>query len=194
MNARRLTRPSPALVISITALVMASTGTAVAVTKITSSAQIKRGVVNSGDIRDKTIQMRDTSSKLRNALRGQRGLRGRRGPAGAAGKKGDPGAPGSALAFAHVTGATADVDEANSKNVTDANVSHGSLVGYFCFDLPFTPKSVIATVDLGSQDTGFATAQLGNSAGGCPSSAEASVKVSVDGGGGENDDFFVVFN
>jgi hypothetical protein len=118
------------------------------------------------------------------------------GPPGAAGQEGAAGAAGSALAFAHVFGATAAVDAANSKNVTDAMVSHGIGVGDFCFDLPFTPKSVVVTVDLGSQDTGFATAQLGASAGNCPASAEASVHVSVatNPPHGENDDFFVVFN
>ena len=111
MNKMRFGRPSPALVISIAALVMASTGTAVAVrTKITSSRQIGKNVVNSGDIRDKTLQVRDTSRKLRKALAGKKGA------TGAAGQKGDPGAPGSALAYAHVF-ATGDVEEANSKNV-----------------------------------------------------------------------------
>jgi hypothetical protein len=186
MNRMRFCRPSPALVISIVALVVASTGTAVAVTKITSSKQIGKNVVNSGDIRDKTLQVRDTSRKLRKALAGKKGA------PGATGQKGDPGQPGSALAYAHVF-ASGDVEEANSKNVSDANVSHGSLTGYFCFNLPFSVKSVVANVDLSYQDTGFATVDLGDGGGGCPASTQVSVKTTIPTGG-EFDDFFVVFN
>jgi len=52
----KLRRPSPALVISITALVVASAGTAYAATVITSSDQIKNGVVQSGDIKNGSLQ------------------------------------------------------------------------------------------------------------------------------------------
>jgi hypothetical protein len=182
----RFGRPSPALVISVAALVMASTGTALAVTKITSSRQIGKNVINSGDIRDKTLQVRDTSRKLRKALAGKKGAK------GAAGPKGDPGASGSALAYAHVF-ASGDVEEANSKNVSDANVSQGSLTGYFCFNLPFAVKSVVANVDLSYQDTGFARVDLGNGGGGCPASTQVSVKTGTPTTS-EYDDFFVLFN
>lgn len=53
-------RPSPSLVISILALVMATSGTAIAAkVLITSSAQIKANSVNSGDIADGTVAARD---------------------------------------------------------------------------------------------------------------------------------------
>ncbi len=55
----KLRRPSPALVISIAALVVACTGTAVAASIITSSAQIKNGIITSSDIKNSTIQNRD---------------------------------------------------------------------------------------------------------------------------------------
>ncbi|HWI07993.1 MAG TPA: hypothetical protein VNT54_10800 [Solirubrobacteraceae bacterium] len=55
----KLGRPSPALVISCIAFVVACTGTAFAATMITSSKQIKNGVISSADIRDKSIQGRD---------------------------------------------------------------------------------------------------------------------------------------
>lgn len=55
----KLRRPSPALVISCIALVVAGTGTAVAATKITSSKQIKNNVILSADIKDRSIQGRD---------------------------------------------------------------------------------------------------------------------------------------
>lgn len=67
----KLRRPSPALVISFTALVVASTGTAIAATVITSSSQIKNGAVQSADIKDGSVQGRDikdgtiTANKLK---------------------------------------------------------------------------------------------------------------------------------
>jgi hypothetical protein len=127
----------------------------------------------------------------------QQGQPGTPGAPGAPGQPGAGGAPGSALAYAHVKGATATVDAANSKNVTDAQVSHGTTgAGSFCFNLPFTPHSVVVTVDLGVQDSGFATAQLGSSAGDCPAGATVSVKVSAafNPPKGEDADFFIVFN
>lgn len=55
----KLRRPSPALVISCIALVVACTGTAYAATIITSSAQIKNGAVTGADIRKGTIRSTD---------------------------------------------------------------------------------------------------------------------------------------
>ncbi|MGH2917891.1 MAG: hypothetical protein ACRDLS_04725 [Solirubrobacteraceae bacterium] len=48
--------PSPALVISIIALVVACSATAYAATIITSSSQIKRGVVTGSDIKNRTVK------------------------------------------------------------------------------------------------------------------------------------------
>lgn len=67
----KLRRPSPALVISSIALVASCAGTAYAATMITSSKQIKNGIILSGDIKDGSIQGRDikngtiTSNKMR---------------------------------------------------------------------------------------------------------------------------------
>ena len=60
-NARmRGRRPSPALVVSIIALVMATAGTATAAkVLVSSSSQIKKGVVNSGDVKDGSLSSRD---------------------------------------------------------------------------------------------------------------------------------------
>jgi hypothetical protein len=55
----KLRRPSPALVISCIALVVACTGTAFAATLITSSSQIKNGIVSSADIRNGAVQGTD---------------------------------------------------------------------------------------------------------------------------------------
>ena len=52
----KLRRPSPALVISCIALVVACSGTAVAATIITSSGQIRNGAVTGADIRNGSIR------------------------------------------------------------------------------------------------------------------------------------------
>lgn len=63
----KLRRPSPALVISIAALVAACAGSAVAATVITSK-QIKNGTIQNADIRNDTIQSRKLSKGLQNFL------------------------------------------------------------------------------------------------------------------------------
>ena len=66
----KLRRPSPAMMIAIIALIAACTGTAFAATIITSSIQIKNGVVTSGDVKNGSLQGVDlrkstiTESKL----------------------------------------------------------------------------------------------------------------------------------
>ena len=74
-----LKRPSPATVIALVALVVASSGSAVAATLITS-----------GKIKDGTIRLVDISSSAKKSLRGQTGKTGPRGATGA------PGATGAA--------------------------------------------------------------------------------------------------
>jgi len=67
----KLGPPSPALVISCIALVAACAGTAYAATKVTSSKQIKNGIILSADIKDGSIQGKDirngtiTANKLK---------------------------------------------------------------------------------------------------------------------------------
>jgi len=61
-------RPSPALVISIAALVAASAGSAVAATVITSS-QIKNGTIQNIDIKKSTIQSSRLSSGLQKLIK-----------------------------------------------------------------------------------------------------------------------------
>ena len=63
----KLRRPSPALVISIAALVAACAGTAVAATVITTS-QIKNGTIQNIDIKDSTIQSKKLSKGVQNVL------------------------------------------------------------------------------------------------------------------------------
>jgi hypothetical protein len=79
---RRLRRrPSPGVILGIIAIVLASTGSAIAASQITSK-QIKNG----------TIQLTDISKKARVSLEGGRGPQGAPGPGGPAGPAGPAGA------------------------------------------------------------------------------------------------------
>jgi hypothetical protein len=62
----KLHRPSPAMVVSIIALIVALGGTAVATTKllITSTSQVKDGVLTGKDLRDGSVASRDLSRSL----------------------------------------------------------------------------------------------------------------------------------
>lgn len=90
----RIRPPSPALVVALLALVVATGGSAVAASLIT-SAQIKDG----------TVQAKDLSAKARTSLRGKAGPRGPAGPAGGAGATGARG-PSDAFVFTHQAGIT----------------------------------------------------------------------------------------
>lgn len=60
---RTTRRPSPALIVSIISLVMATAGTATAAkVLISSSSQIKNGVVTSADIKDSSVTSKDVKS------------------------------------------------------------------------------------------------------------------------------------
>jgi hypothetical protein len=91
----RIRRPSASLVVAIAALILASTGSAVAASLITSK-----------QIKDGTIEVKDLSKKARGSLVGNRGLTGTKGdqgpqgvpgpqgPQGVKGEQGDAGAKG----------------------------------------------------------------------------------------------------
>src|SRR5262249_7347007 len=61
---------------------------------ITSSHQVKPGVLTGGNIRNHSLGFADLSSGARDHLRGARGARGAAGPAGAPGATGATGAQG----------------------------------------------------------------------------------------------------
>jgi hypothetical protein len=123
MSRFRRYRPSGSMLVALLALVMATTGSAVAATLITSK-QIKNG----------TIQTADISKKAQKTLKGKTGATGPIGAAGAAGTpgakgdkgdKGDAGAngtngtngaPGTARAYALSNGG-GTMNAAKSKNV-----------------------------------------------------------------------------
>src|SRR5206468_5860274 len=132
---KKVRKPSPSMIVALTALVLATSGSAVAASLIT-SAQIKNG----------TIQLSDINSKARKSLQGKTGPQGPRGPAGPAGANGTNGtngtngAPGTAVAYATVN-STGGVSQA--LNVTTANVSKpAASTGFYCFSgLSFTPHN-----------------------------------------------------
>jgi hypothetical protein len=134
--------------IALLALFLALGGT----TYAASTALIGNNTVASPQVVNGSLKAKDLSAKARKALKGNRGLRGLRGANGAAGVRGPTGVqgvqgtPGEAVGFAGVHGdATLFTPASLSKNVTAANISH-PLMGVYCFhDLPFTPRSAIAT-------------------------------------------------
>jgi hypothetical protein len=105
--ARRL---SPAVVISIIALVLACTGTATAAKFLVSSgSQVKDGALTGKDIKDRSITAKDLAPNVLGGVRasadstsagvqgapGAKGDKGDKGDGGAAGPAGAPGAPGA---------------------------------------------------------------------------------------------------
>jgi len=87
-------RPSPAVAISIAALVLAGTGSATAASLIDGSS-LKNNTVSGSKIKDRSITLKDIHPSARTALRGQTTLAGgQAGPQGPKGEPGDTGAPG----------------------------------------------------------------------------------------------------
>jgi hypothetical protein len=191
---KKVRKPSPSMIVALTALVLATSGSAVAASLIT-SAQIKNG----------TIQLSDINSKARKSLQGKTGPQGPRGPTGPAGANGTNGtngtngAPGTAVAYATVN-STGGVSQA--LNVTTANVSKpATSTGFYCFSgLSFTPHNAQVTlvepfpvgetlglaprVVLGTPNAGF----------GCPTGTQALVTIRKDAGGLEDHPFSILFN
>ena len=147
-----LGRLSPALVVAMLALFVALTGTAIATTSaLITGRQIANGSITGLDVKNRSLTPRDFRGSVRGP-RGLRGLTGSAGPQGAQGAAGAAGAPGSAVAYARVN-ADGTVDEANSKNVADANVTHPE-AGVYCFvGLSFAVHAVsVASDDYGPGD------------------------------------------
>jgi hypothetical protein len=155
-------RTSFANVVAILALFVALGGTAVALSKnsVTSRhiapkavkrSDIKPGAVNSRRVKDRSLKPKDLS----------------------------PGVP-VARAYAYVD-ADADVVEARSLGIADANVTDGGN-GHYCFyDLPFDPVAVFATGETSNLLAGIpiASARLDPDAGPdlCTGTEDASVSI-----------------
>jgi hypothetical protein len=92
----RSCRPSPALVISILALLVATAGTGYAALKLprnsVGSKQIKKNAVNSSKVADRSLRARDfRAGALPTGPQGPKGDQGSPGEQGLQGAKGDPG-------------------------------------------------------------------------------------------------------
>jgi hypothetical protein len=110
-----MTRPSPAMVVAVIALVVALSGSAVAATLITRSSQIRNGVITSADLANgRAVDTRDMTPAARRALTGASGRQGAAGPAGPAGPTGATGPAGA-------TGATGTVDTSRFFTKTESD-------------------------------------------------------------------------
>jgi hypothetical protein len=68
----KISRPSPALIVSIVAVVIACAGTATAASVlIKNSSQVKTGAINGTDIKDGSVQKKDLAASVTSALTSQ---------------------------------------------------------------------------------------------------------------------------
>ena len=184
---RRFKVPSPSMGVAIAALVIGLVGTASAAgVLITSSKQIKPGVIDASDL----------SKKARKALTGAKGAPGAKGDAGAPGAAG---AAGSAAAYALVNG-DGSVNGTQAKNIAAANVTRGA-AGTYCFSgLAFGPTNVIATISGltggGAGDAQASVFAAGDSrpSAGCPANAQAVVYTVNNATSLADYAFYVAFN
>ncbi len=132
---KQLTQTRYATVASTAALVIALGGTSYAAVLVT-GADIKNGTVQSKDVKDKTLKLKDFGAGAKKGLKGE----GRTGAAGPAGAKGDPGPAGAAGAqgIQGLTGpsnaktvvpAAASVDITDQVNGQDVTVAATGILG-----------------------------------------------------------------
>jgi hypothetical protein len=190
-------RPTHATAVAYLALFVALGGTGYAAITLPANSvgtkQLKKRAVTGKKIRRNAV----TSAKVKDAsLLGKDFAAGQL-PAGPKGDKGEtgapgtPGAPGEAAAFAGVRGdGTLFTPASLAKNIVAANISHPT-TGVYCFhDLPFTPRSAmasgangfgvnftLASVEINGRDGGTFTGE-------CLTTDQARVRtVTVPGGG-----------
>jgi hypothetical protein len=137
-------RPSPALIVSMMALVLAMGGLAVAAIPDSS------GVIHGCYKKKKGTLRLVSGSKCKKSEKSitwnQKGVAGTNGAAGAKGDKGNQGDAGTAVAYAFVN-SDGTIDPDHSRGVTDANFSKGG-TGHYCIkNLSFTLRSGIVTAD-----------------------------------------------
>ena len=137
-------RSLPAAALLGGALLLASTGGAVAGSMIT-GAQIKDGTVSSADVKNKTLQVGDLAPATLAKLRGKTGAAGPEGPQGAPGAQGPQGpegpqgAPGVARAYGRVEGTSV---HHQSGGITVTNPQPG----WFCVTVPGLPSQDVVTI------------------------------------------------
>jgi Collagen triple helix repeat (20 copies) len=164
-------RPSPALVVAIIALVVASASTATAAgVLIKRSSQVARGAINSGDLaNDRAVALADLTPAARLGLQqegGPAGPQGERGPQGPAGARGDRGQrgedgargpSGSAVAYAYVT-AEGNAPASVRKGVAGVTLTESQDgLPLYCFDLTVPVGNAVASLNYAdARATGFA--------------------------------------
>jgi hypothetical protein len=163
---------SPAVLISLAALVLASSGFAIAASTSATSPTIKACYKKKkGTLR---ILRSGKCKKSETAISwNKQGIQGVAGTPGAQGGTGATGTAGSARAYAHVN-SSGTVDDTQSKNVSSSNVSRPT-TGAYCFhDLGFTPQNAVASIDAGTFSPGssnpIAYVSLPGGGGFCPGS------------------------
>lgn len=146
-------------------------------------AKIKKGAVNSRKVADESLLAKDFKP-------GQL-------PTGATGAQGPQGEAGTAVAYAHVL-SDGTVVASESKNISQTNVvKPPATLGTYCFTLNFTPKNMVATLDITGNTAVTTRGEIGTSGGFCTPPISAHVNTLTFAGGGfllANGSFYVMFN
>ncbi|MBV9311991.1 MAG: hypothetical protein JOZ73_14260 [Solirubrobacterales bacterium] len=175
-------RPSPALIISLIALLVALGGTSYAAFKLPKNSvgtkQLKKNAVTTAKIKNKAV----TGGKIKLSTLGTVPSANRANTATTAGSA-------SPAAFAHVSH-NGTLDAANSKNVGSVSLVSTSL--YCIKGIPFTPRGGQATVD--GNDSNFQSAQVAiGQDSSCPAGTQATVQTVTPSVGASPAGFYVAF-
>jgi len=148
-------------------------------------SDVKNSSLTTSDVKNRSLLAKDF--KAGQIPAGPRGATGAQGATGPAGPAGPTGAPGAARGYAHHGGN--GLDTANSAGVLSMASPNG-FPSIYCFDLTFTPKSVVASSELGTNGTVHSVgAAAAATAAGCPApTTDAVVNVTAPG------TFFALFN
>lgn len=118
------------------------------------------------------------------------------GPKGERGEPGAPGEPGTAFAFAYVNAGN-EVTSANSKNVTNANLTHPG-TGTYCFSgLNPAPKVAVATPQYWlpkPRTVSLFMGAYGPPGAECPAGTQTSVVISEEGNVQSDSPFTIIFD
>jgi hypothetical protein len=186
----RLRSPSPALAVSVLALVIAMAGTGYAAFNLpknsVGSRQLKANAVASSKVKDRSLLAQDFKAGQLPA--GAHGVQGDKGD------KGDTGAAGTPFAFAHVNN-DGTTDAAGSSGVT---ASSKVTNGIYCLTVTGTPRNAVGSADSNEGTTVIAGTNLSPGAhittGDCPAGTNAIVTISSTTGAPANHAFYVAFN
>ena len=203
----KVSRPSPAMVVSVVAMSLALIGTAVAapaaVERAITKSKVKRiakkqanKVVSAREasLNVNSAKTADSATTATNATNAQNATNAENAVNATNATNAQNAASANPIAYALVS-STGAVDEASSKGVTDANVFKPAEAGRYCFrGLSFTPKAGQATVDFG--DAGSEYAQFGipgTDSAFCVAGDQAVVGTTDEVGDFSDAGFYVVF-